>query len=156
MTLGSRILALVLWLAISFVPAAIGSRFMPDEWYRQLQKPSWNPPGYLFGPVWTLLYTLMAVAAWLVWKRAGFAGAKLALWLFIGQLVLNGMWTWIFFGLHKPGTALIEIIILWGMILVTLIAFWEQNTVAGAILIPYLAWVSFATALTFAIWRLNL
>ncbi len=151
----SHILALVLWLAISFVPAAIGSRFMPDEWYHQLQKPTWNPPGYLFGPVWTLLYTLMAVAAWLVWKRAGLVGAKLALWLFIGQLILNGMWTWIFFGLHKPGAALIEIIVLWITILATLIAFWQQSTIAGVLLIPYLAWVSFATVLTFAIWRLN-
>jgi translocator protein len=152
---GYSVLALVLWLALSFLPAAIGSRFMPDEWYQQLQKPAWTPPGYLFGPVWTILYTLMAVAAWLVWKRAGFAGAKLALWLFIGQLVLNGMWTWIFFGLHRPDWALVEIILLWSMILATLVAFWRQSTVAGALLIPYLVWVSFATALTFAIWRLN-
>ncbi|TFH58219.1 MAG: tryptophan-rich sensory protein, partial [Candidatus Zixiibacteriota bacterium] len=129
-----QIISLLLWVALSFVPAVVGSQFLPDQWYRELQKPSWNPPGYLFGPVWTLLYTLMGTAAWLTWKRAGFVGAKLALWLFIGQLVLNGMWTWIFFGLHRPGAALLEIIMLWGMILVTLIAFWQHSTLAGALL----------------------
>jgi translocator protein len=150
-----QVMSSLLWVALSFIPAVVGSQFMPDQWYRELQKPSWNPPGYIFGPVWTLLYAFMGVAAWMVWKRSGFAGAKLALLLFIGQLILNGMWTWIFFGLHRPGLALLEILILWVTILATLISFWQKSAAAGWLLMPYLAWVSFATALTFAIWRLN-
>jgi benzodiazapine receptor len=150
-----QVISLLLWVVLSFVPAVVGSQFMPDQWYRELQKPWWNPPGDIFAPVWTMLYALMGVAVWIVWKRAGFAGAGLALTLFILQLVLNGAWTWIFFGLHRPGAALIEIIILWIAILATLISFWQKSAAAGWLLVPYLAWVSFATALTFAIWRLN-
>ncbi len=152
---GSHLLGLLFWLAISFAPAVFGSQFMPDDWYRELQKPAWNPPGYVFGPVWTLLYTLMGIAAWLVWKRAGFSEATLALCLFLGQLMLNGIWTWLFFGLHLIGAALLDIVMLWALILATLVAFWKKRAVAGILLLPYLAWVSFATALTFTIWRLN-
>jgi tryptophan-rich sensory protein len=150
-----QILALIAWVGLCFLPASIGSRFTPGEWYLQLQKPTWTPPGYLFGPVWSLLYLTMGVAAWLVWKRAGFAGARVALILFIAQLALNGMWSWIFFGLHKPGIAFAEILVLWGMILGTLIAFWQKSPPAGILLTPYLIWVSFAAALNFAIWQMN-
>jgi translocator protein len=153
--LRAQIVSLLGWVGLCFLTALIGSRFTPGEWYLQLQKPTWTPPGYLFGPVWSFLYLTMGVAAWLVWKRAEFAGARVAFILFIGQLALNGMWSWIFFGLHKPGIAFAEILVLWGMILGTLIAFWQKSPPAGILLTPYLIWVSFAAALNFAIWQMN-
>jgi len=153
--LGVQIVSLLGWVGLCFLTAWIGSRFSPGEWYFQLQKPTWTPPGYLFGPVWSLLYLTMGVAAWLVWKRSGFAGARIALILFIAQLALNGMWSWMFFGLHKPGIAFAEILVLWGMILGTLIAFWQKSPPAGILLTPYLIWVSFAAVLNFSIWHLN-
>ena len=146
---------LALSLGVCFATAWFGSRFMPGEWYSQLQKPSWTPPNYLFGPVWTLLYILMAVAAWMVWRQSGIAGARLALSLFIIQLVLNGIWSWIFFGMHKVGLAFIEVLLLWIFILTTTISFWNHYKLAGILFLPYLAWVSFASVLNFAIWRIN-
>lgn len=151
----NQVTGLIVSIVICFLPALIGARFGPDEWYFQLRKPSWTPPGYLFGPVWTFLYAAMGVAAWLVWRQHGFRGARLALSLFIAQLLLNGAWTWIFFGLHAPGAAFFEIAVLWLLILATLIAFWQKQKVAGILLLPYLIWVSFATALTYTIWKLN-
>jgi translocator protein len=150
-----KVVSLIGWIGLCFLTAWIGSRFAPGEWYVQLQKPSWTPPGYLFGPVWSLLFLSMGIAAWLVWKRAGVLGARLALSLFLVQLVLNGMWSWIFFGMREPGLAFAEILILWGAILVTLIAFWQKSAPAGILLIPYLAWVSFASILNFSIWQMN-
>lgn len=155
MKLVYQIVTLIAWLSLCFATAWIGSRFIPGEWYVHLKKPPWTPPGYLFGPVWTLLYIMMGLAAWLVWKRAGFSGARLALSIFVVQLVLNGMWSWIFFGMHKVGLAFAEILLLWVMILVTVFAFWRQYVLAGVLLIPYLAWVSFAAALNFSIWWMN-
>ena len=142
----------------SFTAAAIGgtatSRAVRD-WYPTLVKPAWNPPAWLFGPVWTVLYLAMAVAAWLVWRRAGWAGARLALTLFMVQLTLNAAWSIIFFGLRNPGAAVVEVMVLWAAILGTLVLFWQVSVPAGILFIPYLAWVSFATVLNFAIWRLN-
>jgi benzodiazapine receptor len=155
MKLTYQIVGLIAWLGLCFATAWIGSTFIPGEWYAQLKKPPWTPPGYLFGPVWALLYTMMGLAAWLVWRRAGFSGARPALTMFVVQLVLNGMWSWIFFGMHKVGLAFAEILLLWITILVTIFAFWRQYTLAGALLIPYLAWVSFAAALNFSIWWMN-
>lgn len=154
--LARNIIALIAWIALSFVPAIIGSQYTPGEWYRTLSKPSWTPPGFLFGPVWTFLYASMGVAAWLVWRRAGLSAAGPALVLFIAQLILNGAWSWIFFGLHKPGMAFAEILLLWAAILGTLITFWDRQVMAGVLFIPYLAWVSFAAVLNFTIWRLNI
>jgi tryptophan-rich sensory protein len=147
---------LVGWLVFTFAAAWIGSLFLPGEWYSQLSKPRWTPPNWLFGPVWSILYTLMAIAAWMVWKRNGFAGASLPLVFFVVQLILNAIWSWLFFGLQNPGLAFCEIIILWFAILVTLVAFWKETSVAGALFIPYLAWVSLAVVLNFSIWRMNL
>jgi benzodiazapine receptor len=152
---GQQILWLLVWIAVCFIPAVIGSRFSPGEWYAGLVKPSWTPPGYVFGPVWTLLYASMAVAAWMLWRGVGFGGARMALILFIAQLVLNGMWSWIFFGLHKPGLAFVEIFFLWALIVATLIAFWKLYPPSGILLVPYLAWVSFAAVLNFSIWWFN-
>ena len=126
-----------------------------DGWYMTIEKPSWNPPDYIFGPVWATLYIMMAVAAWLVWKPEGFKGAATTLTLFAAQLGLNVAWSWIFFGMHQPGWAFVEIVILWLAIVATTIAFFQKSKIAGGLMVPYLAWVSFASVLNFAIWRLN-
>ena len=155
MSPAGQIIALLAWVGLCFLTAFVASRFSPGEWYLQIQKPSWTPPGYLFGPVWSFLYLTMGIAAWLVWRRAGFSGASLALALFILQLILNGMWSWIFFGVQRPGLAFAEILVLWSMILVTTLAFWRVTATAGMLFLPYLAWVSFAAILNFFIWRMN-
>ena len=149
--------ALVLagWLVLSFSAAAIGGFFMPGAWYATLKKPSWNPPNWIFGPVWTALYTTMAIAAWLVWKRGGFAGQRVALSLFLAQLLFNALWSPLFFGLRHPALAFADIVLLWLALLSTVAAFWSARPIAGALLLPYLAWVTFASALNFALWRLN-
>lgn len=126
-----------------------------DGWYQTIEKPDWNPPGYVFGPVWTILYVLMAIAAWLVWRAEGFRAAKIPLILFKVQLLLNVCWSWIFFGLHQPGWAFAEIVILWLAIATTTAAFFNRSKLAGTLMVPYLAWVTFAMALNFAIWQLN-
>ncbi|UCF79478.1 MAG: tryptophan-rich sensory protein [Candidatus Eiseniibacteriota bacterium] len=148
-------IGLILWLMAAMAAGWVGSRFMPGEWYAALAKPAWTPPNSVFAPVWTTLYALMGIAAWLVWRRAGFAGAAVALGLFIVQLVLNALWSYLFFGLHQPGLAFIDIVVLWLVILATLIAFWRVHPVAGALMLPYLCWVGFATALNLQLWRLN-
>lgn len=131
---------------------SVGVGSMPGAWYAALHKPTWNPPAWVFGPTWTLLYTLMAVAAWLVWKRAGFS--KPLLFYFV-QLALNAAWTPIFFGLHWLGVSVAVIVALWLMIAVTLVAFHRVRNAAGWLLVPYLMWVSFAAVLNVTIWRLN-
>ncbi len=148
-------LGLLGWLTACFAAAAMGGFFMPGEWYASLTKPSWNPPGWLFGPVWTALYTIMAVAAWLVWKRGGFAGQRGPLTLFLVQLALNAVWTPLFFGLHWPGVAFAEIVLLWLAIAATFAAFRRIDRVAAWLLAPYLGWVGFAAVLNCALWRLN-
>ena len=115
-----------------------------------------NPPAWVFGPVWTLLYVMMGVAAFLVWQRGwSAAGVKIALAFFVLQLALNGLWSVLFFGLQSPGLALIEIVLLWLAIAVTTVLFWRVTPPAGLILLPYWAWVSFATILNGSIWMLN-
>jgi translocator protein len=150
-----RWLSLAGWLLLCFAAASFGGLFLPGEWYASLKKPSWNPPGWLFGPVWTALYTMMAVAAWLVWQRGGFATQRGPLTLFLVQLALNAAWTPLFFGLHRPGAAFAEIVLLWLAIVATIIAFRRASRPATLLLVPYLAWVSFAAALNLALWRLN-
>lgn len=122
-------------------------------WYEGLSKPNWTPPNWLFAPVWTILYVAMAVAAWLVWRRSGLAAVPMQ--LFLLQLLLNVAWSAVFFRFHAPGLAFLEIVALWCAILLTAIAFGRTAPVAGWLMIPYLVWVSYATALNFAIWRLN-
>ena len=148
-------LSLVGWLAVSFGTGWIGSQFRPDAWYESLAKPGWNPPNAVFAPVWSVLYALMGVAAWLVWRRAGFKEASAALGLFVVQLVLNGLWSYLFFGLHRVDLAFLEILVLWALILIVGVLFWREVWLAGALMLPYLVWVGIASVLNFALWRLN-
>jgi translocator protein len=148
-------LGLAGWLVVSFSAAWFGTRFSDPGWYLALERPAWSPPPWLFGPVWSVLYLLIGLSAWLVWKRRGFAGARVALALFLVQHALNAAWSWLFFGLQAPGLALVEILVLWALILATILAFWRHRRLAGLLLVPYLVWVSFAAALNFEIWRLN-
>ncbi len=150
-----RWIGLAGWVGASLAAGAIGSMFTPGAWYDSLAKPSWTPPGAVFGPVWTVLYLLMGGAAWLVWQRAGFRGAGTALAVFLVQLACNALWSYLFFGLRRPDLALADIVILWTLILVATVLFWRQTRPAGILLLPYLAWVGFATGLNFAIWRMN-
>ena len=145
---------LVLFMIAAFVPAAIGAAFPAPDYYARLSKPSWSPPTSIFGPVWTVLYVLIGLAAWLVSRRGG-PGTGRALGLWGAQLALNAAWTPIFFGLRAPGPALIEIAIMWVAIAATTVAFFFRRTAAGALMLPYLAWVTFASVLNFEIWRLN-
>ena len=131
------------------------SGFSDRSWYDSLRRPSWTPPSAIFGPVWTLLYIMMGSALWLVWQSKGWSGAPLTISLFAVQLVLNMAWSPIFFGLHCPGWAMIDLAALWVAVLATMLTFWSIRPLAGLLLTPYLLWCSFAAALNFAIWRLN-
>jgi benzodiazapine receptor len=152
-----QILGLAAWILICFAAAAVGgaASARAGDFYAQLDRPAWAPPSWLFAPVWTLLYLAMAVAAWLVWRERGFSGARGALTLFLVQLALNALWTWLFFAWRLGALAFAEILLLWVLIAATLILFWRVRAAAGALLVPYLAWVSFATALTLSVWRAN-
>ncbi len=148
--------ALCGFLLLCFATALSGVVCPPGEWYAALRKPSWNPPGWVFGPVWSALYTMMGVSAWLVWRRGGFAAQRGPLMLFLVQLGLNAAWTPLFFGWRRPGVALVEIILLWLTIGATILAFRRVSRPAAWLLVPYLAWVGFATVLNGTLWRLNL
>jgi steroid 5-alpha reductase family enzyme/tryptophan-rich sensory protein len=151
-------LALLLFLAICLSTAALGAAWTDlsvGDWYATLNKPSWNPPNWLFGPVWTTLYIGMAVAAWLVWRRKGVADAWLPLLLFGVQLTLNAIWSGLFFGMRNPGIAFVEVVFLWLAIVATIVSFARISRPAALLLAPYLAWVSFASFLNWTIWQLN-
>jgi len=155
----SNMAKLIAAIAISQLAGVVGSIFTVSSvgtWYRVLEKPAFNPPPWVFGPVWTLLYTLMGVAAWLVWRRGlDTPGVRPALGLFIVQLVLNAAWSIIFFGLRRPLAAFVEILLLWTAILLTITWFFRVSRVAGWLLVPYIMWVTFAAVLNHAIVRLN-
>jgi tryptophan-rich sensory protein len=152
-----QITGLIGWLAISFTASAIGAvaSMQSGPFYVQLVRPDWAPPPSIFGPVWTVLYALMGIAAWLVWRNDGFRPAKIALTLFLIQLATNASWSWLFFGWHQGALAFLDILLLWLLIVATLVAFWRIRPVAGVLLIPYLLWVSFASVLNYFIWQLN-
>ncbi len=154
------LLALAGFVVLSFAAAGLGALFTtpavrPGGWYSQIQKPAWTPPSWLFGPVWTALYLMMAVAAWWVWRQGGWNAHGGALALFLVQLVLNAAWSWFFFGLHSPAAGLACIACLWIAILLTIVAFFQVAPLAGWLMVPYLLWVTFASGLNFAVWRLN-
>lgn len=145
------------WLMVSFIAAAIGgaASLQAGDVYTRLVRPDWAPPASVFGPVWTVLYALMGIAAWLVWRVGGFRAARVALTLFLVQLALNALWTWLFFVWRDGAMAFADILILWSLIVATLILFWRIRPVAGALLVPYLLWVSYASALNYSVWQLN-
>jgi translocator protein len=157
MTLGGSWIGLLLSLGVTALAAAIGGIVSARAagFYGALVKPGWAPPAGIFGPVWTVLYILMALAAWLVWRTADPGAAKGPLALYLVQLALNALWTWFFFRWRLGGWALLEIALLWVTLLLTLVGFWRVRPLAGAMLLPYLAWVTFAMALTAAVWRRN-
>ena len=157
MSMSRQITGLVGWLAVTFAASAVARVASLDAgaFYQQLTRPDWAPPGWLFGPVWGVLYLLMGIAAWLVWRQRGFQGARTALTWFLLQLAANALWNWLFFEWNQGAAAFGEILVLWALILATLLSFWRLNRLAGALLLPYLAWVSFAAALAFSLWRLN-
>lgn len=152
-----QLLALAGWLGICIATGALGglASVQARDFYAQLVQPNWAPPGWLFGPVWTTLYLMMGVAAWLVWRRHGWRGAQAALGLFVLQLGVNALWTWLFFAWRQGGWALAEIGLLWLLIAATIALFWRLHRLAALLLLPYLAWVSFAAALNGALWRAN-
>jgi tryptophan-rich sensory protein len=145
------------WVVVSFTAAAFGAMASVNarEFYAQLARPAWAPPGSVFGPVWTALYALMAIAAWLVWKKHDLMNASRELSLFFAQLIANALWSWIFFAWHLGALAFVEILFLWLLVVWTLVLFWRRSLVAGVLLVPYLAWVTFAALLCYSIWRLN-
>ena len=147
--------SLAMSLLICFIPSFIGVYFRPGDWYMEIIKPSWTPPGWIFGPVWTMLYICMGIALWMVWESRDKTNIKLPLIVFSIQLILNAMWSCIFFGLQNLFVSVIEIYCLLAMIMLSIILFYRIRKIAGLILIPYLLWVSFASILNFTIWSLN-
>lgn len=151
-------LVLIGWLLTTAAAAAIGGLASRNasSFYAELARPSWSPPAWLFGPVWTLLYIMMGVAAWLVWREGGWSAARTALTLFIVQLIFNAAWSWLFFAMRRGDLAFYEIIVLLVLIIATIVSFWPVSKVAAVLMMPYLAWVMFASVLNFTIWRMNL
>ena len=145
------------WLLLTAAAAVVGSVASANarSFYAQIAQPSWAPPGWLFGPVWTLLYLMMAVAAWLAWRRHGWRGASAALTLFVVQLGANALWSWLYFAWHRGALACADIAVLWVLIAWTTIRFVKLHKVAAALMLPYLAWVGYAGVLSFVTWRLN-
>lgn len=140
-----------------FAAAAIGAVASANapEFYNKLTLPSFAPPASVFGPVWTVLYLMMAIAAWLVWRERGFAGAKIELGIFLVQLAINAVWSWLFFARNSGLWSFVDIVFLWGLLATTIFLFWRVKPLAGALLVPYFAWVSFAAVLNYAIWTAN-
>jgi tryptophan-rich sensory protein len=150
--------ALVIFVAICLFVGASGSAATASsvqDWYPQLAKPSWTPPGAVFGPVWTVLYVLMGVSAWMVWRDSAESERRRAITIFGIQLFLNAAWSYLFFGLRSPGWAAVEIVLLWCAIVATILVFFRISRLAAGLLVPYLLWVSFAAALNIQIWNLN-
>ncbi|KPK29038.1 MAG: sensory protein [Desulfobacterales bacterium SG8_35_2] len=153
----TQITGLIGWLAVSFIASAIGAlaSLQAGSFYSQLVHPDWAPPSWIFGPVWIVLYALMGISAWLVWRTGGSRSVKVALTLFLIQLALNASWSWLFFRWHQGKLAFLDIFLLWLLIAATLVAFWRIRPMAGALLVPYLLWVSFALVLNYSVWQLN-
>ena len=149
--------ALAAWLLVSFAAAAVGgiASLEAPAFYEQLALPAWAPPAWVFGPVWTVLYALQGIAAWLVWRAPDNGAARGALLLFLTQLGANALWSWLFFAWRQGLLAFAEILVLWLLIVATIAAFARVRRLAAALLAPYLLWVTFATALTYAIWQRN-
>jgi len=154
-SLTSQSVGLVGWLLVAFAAAAVGAIASVDaaSFYAQLSKPSWAPPAWVFGPVWSTLYALMGVAAWLVWRSPGPKGVALS-W-FGAQLAANALWSWLFFAWHRGAMASVEVLVLLALIVATVVTFGRISRMAALLLVPYLLWVSFASVLTWTVWRSN-
>ncbi len=157
MSTQKQVIGLLGWLLVSYSASIVGAlaSMQSQLFYGQVIQPGWAPPAWVFAPVWTVLYGLMGIAAWLVWRNGGFASHKVALCLFLLQLLPNALWTWLFFGWQMGALAFADIVLLWLLILATLVAFWRARPLAGALLLPYLLWVSFAALLNYSLWQLN-
>ena len=153
----SLALGLAFWFAVCLLVAAVGAAasLQAETFYAELARPEWAPSGAVFGPVWSILYSMMAVAAWIVWRRREIRLARIGLVFFALQLVLNALWSWLFFGWRQGALSFLDIVVLWVLILVTLLFFWRIRPLAAWLLLPYLAWVTFAAALNWQIWQLN-
>ncbi|MEJ1994412.1 MAG: tryptophan-rich sensory protein [Limibacillus sp.] len=148
-------LALFGFIGACTLVAMSGAVFRPGQWYEELDKPDWRPPNWLFGPAWSVLYAMIAVSGWFVWLEVGFSGAVLAFCVYGVQLLLNAAWSGVFFGLRRPDLAFAELLLLWCSILANILVFFPIDAAAGWLLVPYLAWVSFAGLLNYSIWRRN-
>lgn len=152
-----QLVGLAVWLIVTAAAAGIGAMASAraGTFYQELSRPEWAPPGSVFGPVWSVLYLLQGIAAWLVWRQGGFPAARTALGLYLAQLALNALWTWLFFAWRLGAWPFVEIVVLWALIVATIFAFWRHRPLAAALLIPYLLWVTYASFLTWSIWQRN-
>jgi len=144
--------SLVVFIALAVLTASSGVLFPPGDWYERLRKPSWTPPNWLFGPVWSILYLMIAVAGWLVWRADGSTGLML-LWGI--QLILNGAWSGLFFGARRMDLAFVDLVLMWVSIAVFIVAAWPVSSTAALLFVPYLVWVTIAGALNWSVWRMN-
>ena len=156
-SLRQQLAGLAAWLVVAFAAAAIGAvaSVQAASFYSQLARPDWAPPPGVFGPVWSVLYALMGVAAWLVWREPKGARHTTPLALFVAQLAVNALWSWLFFAWHMGAAAFADVLLLLALIAATIVAFWRVRPLAGILLLPYFAWVAFASALTWSVWRGN-
>lgn len=145
-------LSLLVFVALVVATAATGILFQPGAWYETLEKPFWTPPNWLFGPVWSILYIMIAVAGWLVWRADGM-GAAVLLWAC--QLALNGLWSFLFFGIRRMDLAMVDVVLLWLAIASFIAVALPISQAAAFLFIPYLVWVSIAAALNLSVWRMN-
>jgi benzodiazapine receptor len=152
----TQLLGLLGWLAVAFAAGGLGAVASVDAsaFYAQLAKPAWAPPGSVFGPVWSVLFTFMGIAAWLAWREGG-PRSRAALGLFVVHLAVNSLWSWLFFGWRLGALAFVDVLVLLALVAATAAAFWRVRRLAGVLLLPYLAWVAFASALTWAVWQAN-
>ncbi len=153
--MNDQYLSLFVFLVTTSVAAVPGIVFRPGSWYQALNKPAWRPPDRVFGPVWLIVYVLIAISGWLVWDKGNGEMMHFALAVFGLQLILNGLWSTVFFGLRRPGWAFLEIIFLFAAIVWTVVLFHPINVTAAYLLLPYLLWVAFAAVLNFSVWRRN-
>lgn len=150
---GSSLAALGGFLLLSLLVATSGILFKPGAWYKGLRKPGWTPPNLAFPIVWSVLYVLIAVSGWLVWRETGFRLVPFS--IFAVQLLLNFLWSMFFFGWRRPDLAFVDIVLLWLAIAANILAFWPASVTAAVLLLPYLAWVTIAAALNLSVWNLN-
>jgi len=156
-TVPVQALGLLGWLALAFATAALGAvaSIEARSFYAQLVRPEWSPPGSIFAPVWSVLYALMGLSAWLVWRENGARRRALALALFVVQLAANALWSWLFFAWHKGAWAFVDVLFLLALIAAMIGAFWSVRCLAALLMLPYLGWVGFASLLTWAVWQGN-